>query len=56
MLLWGTVGFSISLVLRNPIYYFLVLLSFNDVTLSTTTMSNMLCLFWFNLKKIVFKA
>lgn len=42
--------------LHRPMYYFLALLSFTDVTLCTTTVPNMLCIFWLNLKKIDFNA
>ncbi|XP_037696187.1 olfactory receptor 52N2-like [Choloepus didactylus] len=42
--------------LHRPMYYFLAMLSFTDVTWCTTTVPNMLCIFWFNLKKIDFNA
>uniref|UniRef100_H0VUV3 Olfactory receptor n=1 Tax=Cavia porcellus TaxID=10141 RepID=H0VUV3_CAVPO len=42
--------------LHRPMYYFLALLSFTDVTLCSTTVPNMLCIFWFDLKEIDFNA
>ncbi|KAM5185942.1 olfactory receptor 52N2-like [Callospermophilus lateralis] len=42
--------------LHRPMYYFLALLASTDVTLCTTTVPNMLCIFWFNLKEIDFNA
>ncbi|XP_064145288.1 olfactory receptor 52N2-like [Loxodonta africana] len=42
--------------LHRPMYCFLVLLSFTDVTSCTTTVPNMLCISWFNLKEIDFNA
>ncbi|KFO24744.1 olfactory receptor 52N2 [Fukomys damarensis] len=42
--------------LHRAMYYFLALLSFTDVTLCTTTVPNMLCIFWFSLKQIDFNA
>ncbi|KAM9031315.1 olfactory receptor 52N2-like [Sarcophilus harrisii] len=42
--------------LHRPMYYFLDLLSFTEVTLCTTTVPNTLCISWFNLKEITFNA
>ncbi|XP_036850382.2 olfactory receptor 52N2-like [Manis javanica] len=42
--------------LHRPMYYLLALLSFTDVTWCTTTVPNMLCIFWFNRKEIDFNA
>uniref|UniRef100_A0A2K6B684 G-protein coupled receptors family 1 profile domain-containing protein n=1 Tax=Macaca nemestrina TaxID=9545 RepID=A0A2K6B684_MACNE len=42
--------------LHRPMYYFLALLSFTDVTWCTTTVPNILCIFWLSLKEIDFNA
>uniref|UniRef100_A0A2K5XZA7 Olfactory receptor family 52 subfamily N member 2 n=1 Tax=Mandrillus leucophaeus TaxID=9568 RepID=A0A2K5XZA7_MANLE len=42
--------------LHQPMYYFLALLSFTDVTWCTTTVPNILCIFWLSLKEIDFNA
>ncbi|KAM9220990.1 olfactory receptor 52N2-like [Dugong dugon] len=42
--------------LHWPMYYFLALQSFTDVILCTTTVPNMLCIFWFNLSETDFNA
>ncbi|XP_007954499.1 olfactory receptor 52N2-like [Orycteropus afer afer] len=43
-------------VLHRPMYYFLALLSFTDVSGCTSFVPNMLCIFWFSLKEIDFNA
>nr|ACG63643.1 olfactory receptor 665 (predicted) [Otolemur garnettii] len=42
--------------LHRPMYYFLALLSLTDITGCTSFVPNMLCIFWFSLKKIDFNA
>uniref|UniRef100_A0A452RNP2 Olfactory receptor family 52 subfamily N member 1 n=1 Tax=Ursus americanus TaxID=9643 RepID=A0A452RNP2_URSAM len=42
--------------LHRPMYIFLALLSFTDVLMCTSTLPNTLCILWFNLKEIDFKA
>ncbi|CAK7314898.1 Olfactory receptor 52N2 [Vulpes lagopus] len=42
--------------LHRPMYYFLALLSLTDVSVCTSFVPNMLCIFWFNLKEIDFNA
>uniref|UniRef100_G3TVY7 G-protein coupled receptors family 1 profile domain-containing protein n=1 Tax=Loxodonta africana TaxID=9785 RepID=G3TVY7_LOXAF len=42
--------------LHRPMYYFLALLSFTDVSGCTSFVPNMLCIFWFSLKEIDFNA
>uniref|UniRef100_A0A8D0Q9Y1 Olfactory receptor 52N1 n=1 Tax=Sus scrofa TaxID=9823 RepID=A0A8D0Q9Y1_PIG len=42
--------------LHRPMYIFLALLSFTDVLMCTSTLPNTLCVLWFDLKEIDFKA
>uniref|UniRef100_A0A8B9XKT5 Olfactory receptor family 52 subfamily N member 1 n=1 Tax=Bos mutus grunniens TaxID=30521 RepID=A0A8B9XKT5_BOSMU len=42
--------------LHRPMHVFLALLSFTDVLMCTSTLPNTLCILWFNLKEIDFKA
>ncbi|KAM4845223.1 LOW QUALITY PROTEIN: olfactory receptor 52N1-like [Thomomys bottae] len=42
--------------LHRPMYIFLALLSFTDVLMCTSTLPNTLCILWFDLKEIDFKA
>ncbi|KAM5224644.1 LOW QUALITY PROTEIN: olfactory receptor 52N5-like [Hipposideros larvatus] len=42
--------------LHRPMYIFLAPLSFTDVLMCTRTLPNALCILWFNLKEIDFKA
>jgi hypothetical protein len=42
--------------LHRPMYIFLALLSFTDVLMCTSTLPNTLCILWFSLKEIDFKA
>ncbi|KAM5185937.1 olfactory receptor 52N2-like [Callospermophilus lateralis] len=42
--------------LQKPMYYFIALLSFTDVSACTSFVPNMLCIFWFSLKEIDFNA